>query len=73
LETTTTSEQRELDLAIDLLSDMICRFLALEEKQNEKKQILQQVFRLIEEEEEELLDYEMTVELLGTEDFIRVA
>jgi hypothetical protein len=66
----TLDQQKNTDLAIDLLSDLVCRFL---QKETEKKQILRLIHSMIRSEDEEYLHFELTAELLGTRAFVVVA
>lgn len=65
----TSSGETELQLAIDILADMVVRFL----KEQTVPQIKEMVTKLMEHEEDELLQWELTAELLGTTEFRMVS
>lgn len=65
----TSSGETELQLAIDILADMVFRFL----KEQTVPQIKETVTKLMEHEEDELLQWELTAELLGTTEFRMVS
>lgn len=67
--TKASSSDVQLSLAFDMLADMILKHFAKPPPEEVRKAILD----IMEQETEEQLDFELTVELLGTDDFRVVA
>ncbi|MFD1775442.1 hypothetical protein ACFSF2_16315 [Paenibacillus rhizophilus] len=59
------TQETGLSLAMDILADMIVRYLNIQAP----PQVRAAVLELMEREEEDRLHWELTAELLGTKDF----
>jgi hypothetical protein len=68
-----TTNNTKLMLAFDILADMILSFVGKKESRSVPPDVRETVLAIMDCESEDLLDDEMTTELLGTMDYRLIA
>lgn len=69
----TTTNKTELDLAFEMLADMILSFIAKKERRAASPEVREALMAIMEKESEDQLDHEMMSQLLNTAEYRQIA